>query len=143
MRWFGEFSVTWWPGAIGFLVCAGVLWLRWMTYARSVPPATDYAELLGLTKMFFASADAYGAWSSRRVGMLTLGLGLTSMASVLIGDSVAGAPCREACRTSGWDGGRLRGNPHESASGGYECWCQSDGAWSPEPVAVTATGSEP
>lgn len=135
MRWFGIFSLTWWPGTIAFLVLGCVLIMRWMRYTKGVQPASSYPELFAHVKGFFGPTDAYGFGSTRRLALLALGLGLTSMASVMAGDSLDNQPCMQACKNAGWDNGRLRGsNPHAPTESAPGCWCYSGEKWSPAAV---------
>jgi amino acid transporter len=63
--------------------------------------------------------------------------GLLTCGSVMAGDASRNRECARACRDTGWEGGRYRGNPHVRPSkgrGAYDCWCQRDSEWSPDPV---------
>lgn len=134
MQWFGTFSVTWWPGAIGWLLFGGLLIVRWIRHTRTAKPAGSFAELFAHFKTFFSTEAAQGVLSNRRLGLLTLMLGLTSMVSVLVGDSIKNQPCQQACQDEGWNSGRHRtSNPHAPTET-PGCWCFSGDEWSETPI---------
>ena len=138
MRWFGVFSLTWWPCAVLALLAACVLIARWFAYSSSGRPRPKtYQELFGHFRIFFAKGEEQSVLSNRRLGLVWLGMGLLAMLSVGVGDIQDNVPCESACDEAGWASGRLRGNPHDPASvSGYECWCQRGSTWSPEPVSM-------
>lgn len=111
-----------------------VLIKRWIKFGFSEGMAHSYSELFDRIRTFYNQASD-GSMPNHRLAKLVLFAGAITIMSVMVGDTIASQPCRQACKEQGWKAGRLRGNPHVvEKSHKYQCWCYRGDEWSDEPV---------
>ena len=90
-----------------------------------------------------ARADPYRAAQLRKATLCFIGgmlVGILGLFPMMIQDSMANSPCRQACKEAGWSDGRLRPSPHlsleERKQDPAACWCVRDKEWSAEPMPI-------
>ena len=130
MKWFGPFSITWWPCVLTAMLAACTIIVRWINYGVSTDDAAqNYAELFSHLSQFM------GEGSTPLLVLIVTVTGVGAMLSVVKGDRIKNAACKQACQRAGWRSGRYRGDPHRSSKHPVTaCWCCEGNNWATEPL---------
>ncbi len=83
MKWFGPFSLTWWPPAVIAMSSGCLLVYRWIQGGITDDKrAESYSELFAIATAFLSDSTASTFASNRLLAILFVVCGVTAMVSV-------------------------------------------------------------